>query len=58
MVGLGYKNTGHTFGDYQIWKRDNSRILFNQYNNNVIAEYNINSREGKEFHEQYVNESE
>ena len=58
IVEIGYEKSAHNFGGYEIWMKDDSRILFDQHNNKVIAEYSIKDRKGKEFHNNYVGENE
>jgi hypothetical protein len=56
IVEMGYTKTTERYADYEIWAKNNSRVLFSPSNGRVVVEYNVNSQNGKEFHDLYVTE--
>lgn len=37
----GWKNTGHYYSEYQIWAKDNDRLLYDWKAKNIFFRYSL-----------------
>jgi len=54
LLELGYEETVHYFAGYRLYKKDDSRILYDEKKEVVFMEYNIRNLESRKKSERSV----